>query len=108
MHFESKLKTKIMWARQPVKKATRYRRLGCFMPLQNIIKINPILDDSTIPSYFMEYIVYHEMLHAVYPPIHTGTKRVVHHKKFVAMEKQFPDYAKAKAWEKKEGKKKFF
>lgn len=107
-YFEAKLKTKIMWSRQPVKKATRYRRLGCFMPLQNVIKINPILDDSTIPAYFIDYIVYHEMLHAVYPPIKAGGKRVVHHKKFVSMEKTFPEYVKAKAWEKKEGKKKFF
>jgi predicted metal-dependent hydrolase len=97
-----------MWSRQGSKKATRYRRLGCFMPLQNIIKINPILDDISIPDYFIEYIVYHEMLHAVYPPILGAGKRVVHHKKFVEMEKKFPDYLKAKAWEKKEGKKKFF
>lgn len=78
------------------------------MPLQNIIKINPIMDDITIPAYFIEYIVYHEMLHAVYPPILGKGKRIVHHKKFIEMEKNFPDYAKAKAWEKKEGKKKFF
>lgn len=97
-----------MWSRQNTKKATRYRRLGSFMPMQNIIKINPILDDVTIPTYFIEYIVYHEMLHAVYPPIYGGGKRYIHHKKFVEMEKQFSEYREAKAWEKKEGKHKFF
>ena len=78
------------------------------MPLQNVIKINPILNDREVPDYFIEYIVYHEMLHAVYPPIRIGPKRAVHHKKFLEMEKTFPHYDIAKKWEKTLGKKKFF
>jgi predicted SprT family Zn-dependent metalloprotease len=106
--FSSKLQTKIFWARQSKTKARCYRRLGCFIPSQNIIKINPILNDKSIPDYFIRYIVYHEMLHAVYPPIYVGGRRYIHHKKFLEMEQAFPDYIKAKHWEKLEGKQKFF
>jgi hypothetical protein len=105
--FAQKLTTQIMWARQSAK-ARCYRRLGCYSPLQNLIKIHPLLDDQDIPEYFIEYVVYHEMLHAVYPPIKAYRRRAIHHRKFLEMEKIFPQYDKAKAWEKTEGKKKFF
>lgn len=108
MYFSGKLQTKIIWSRQAKTKARCYRRLGSFSPMQNLIRINPILDDSDVPDYFIEYIVYHEMLHAVYPPIAIGKRRWVHHKKFIEMEQTFPMYPQAKAWEKGEGKRKFF
>ncbi len=106
--FESKLSTQIIWARSAKAKASRYRRLGCYMPRLNLIKINPILDDLEVPDYFIEYIVYHEMLHAVCPPIKGIGRRRVHHKKFLEREKLFPSFEQAKAWEITEGRKKFF
>lgn len=106
--FSGKLQTKIIWARQAKNKARCYRRLGSYSPMQNLIRINPILDDREVPDYFIEYIVYHEMLHAVYPPISVGGRRWVHHKKFIEMEKTYPLYNQAKAWETSEGRRKFF
>ena len=107
-HFSLQLQTKIMWARGGQKKARCYRRLGSYTPTKDLIKVHPLLDDPEIPAYFIEYIVYHEMLHAVYPPIKGTERRYIHHQKFLEMERKFPKYQEAKVWEKSEGKKKFF
>lgn len=107
-YFENKIDAKITWARKNQKAARCYRRLGCFMPLKNLIKINPILDSLQIPAYFIAFIVYHEMLHAACPPIQSQGKRLVHHKKFKLKEKSFKDFEKAKVWEKEHARTVFF
>ncbi len=66
------------------------------------IRINSILDDSRVPQYFLEYIVYHEMLHAVCPSrMDTKGRCSVHTKEFREKEKLFPHYLLAREWEKK-------
>jgi predicted metal-dependent hydrolase len=106
--FSGGVEAKIVWARQPKKRARCYRRLGCYRPSLNLISINPILDDLKVPDYFIEYIVYHEMLHVLYPPIKVGRRRMIHHKNFLDHERAFPLYKEAKAWELQEGKRHFF
>jgi len=107
-YFDQKVTSLITWARKNPKAARAYRRLGCFIPHKNLIKINPILDSSQIPPYFIAYIVYHEMLHAVYPPIQTLGKTRIHHQKFKAKEKEFKDFLLAKSWEKQHARTVFF
>jgi len=108
-YFEKKIEAHITWTRHKVSGARRMRRLGCYVPHQNLIRISSLLDDAAVPPYFIEFIVYHEMLHVLHPPHqHFLEKRRIHHAKFREMEKQFPDYKKAKTWEKTEGRKKFF
>jgi hypothetical protein len=66
------------------------------------IRINPLLDDLQVPLYFVEFIVYHEMLHAVCPSrIDTHGRCFVHTEEFRQKERQYPHFAKAKEWEKK-------
>lgn len=65
------------------------------------IRINPLLDDRAVPLYFLEYIVYHEMLHAVCPAeISDQGRCTVHTKAFREKEKKFPRFEEAKVWEK--------
>ncbi len=65
------------------------------------IRIHPLLDDVEVPLYFLEFIVYHEMLHAVYPTVMDAMGRCsIHSKEFKEKERQFPDFKKAKEWEK--------
>lgn len=65
------------------------------------IRINPLLDDPEVPLYFLEYIVYHEMLHALCPSKMDGEGRCsVHPREFREKERQFPRYEEAKKWEK--------
>jgi hypothetical protein len=65
------------------------------------IKINPILDHTEIPLFFLEFVVYHEMLHAVCDPVTDSQGRTwVHTKEFKAKEKSHPFFESAKEWEK--------
>ena len=57
-----------------------------------------------MPRYYVQYIVYHEMLHASMrkelasaPP--TGKRRAVHTGRFKELESRFRDYARAMSWE---------
>jgi hypothetical protein len=66
------------------------------------IRINAILDDPQVPLYFLEFIVYHEMLHALCPSKMDSFGRCwVHTAEFRSKERQFPQYQAAKEWEKK-------
>ncbi len=62
-------------------------------------RINPILDNERVPYYFIEFVVYHEMLHAHIRVQKKNGRRSVHSKEFRDREKMFRDYEDAMAWE---------
>jgi hypothetical protein len=65
------------------------------------IRIHPILDDPQVPLYFLEFIVYHEMLHAVCSTkMSPGGRCSVHTPEFRERERQFPQFKQAMEWEK--------
>jgi len=74
-----------------------------------IIKISNIFQHVRLnripPRYFLEYVVYHEMLHFIFPAIYAKNKtELFHYKAFKDREKLFKDYKKAEVWEKSEGR----
>ncbi len=74
---------------------------GSYDKHRNQIRINPLLDDAAVPLYFVEFIVYHEMLHAVCPAkIDSRGAIRSHTREFRMQEKQFAEYDDAKEWEK--------
>lgn len=99
-YFQGKVRVKIEWSKRLTKAARAYRRLGSYYPQKKLIRVNPLLDSSDFPPYFISYIVYHEMLHHVYPPYRKKGKWQIHHPTFKKMEKEFEDYATVKQWEK--------
>jgi predicted metal-dependent hydrolase len=75
---------------------TRTRRiLGHYDPAHNAIVISRVFDQSAVPGYAVEYIVYHEMLHLKHPVRLRGSRRCVHSAEFQAEEKLFPQLAEA-------------
>lgn len=76
-------------------------RLGHFDPSHHMIIISRIFDDVKAPKLALEYVMFHEMLHLHYPVDHSGSRRCVHTPEFKAHEKQFPQFAEAKALLKK-------
>jgi hypothetical protein len=66
-----------------------------------VIKINPILDSDRVPRYFLEFVIYHEMLHADIGIEDGSGRRELHSREFRKREKLFRHYEKASAWEKK-------
>ena len=101
-YFEEKLSLPISWFGNPLREAKTRRTLGSFHFETGLIRIHRLLDHPHFPPYFISYVVYHEMLHSLVPPLKRRHKgRRIHHQKFVAMEKAFKEYHLAKEWEKK-------
>jgi len=73
-------------------------RLGHYDPAHNAIVVSRAFDDPRVPSYAVEYIVYHEMLHLKHPVKLRGSRRYVHSSDFQAEEKLFPHLNRAKAF----------
>jgi hypothetical protein len=71
-------------------------RLGHYDPAHNAIVISRVFDHPRIPTYVVEYIVFHEMLHLKHPVKLRGSRRCVHPKAFLEEEEMFPDLARAK------------
>lgn len=101
-YFDSALDVQgITWF-SPRKGSGRSVTLGQFDTQLKIVKINRILDSETCPDYFVDFVVFHEVLHAKIPPRFDTKRRrrVIHGPDFRAEEKTFKRYRCAKAWEK--------
>jgi|GEM_PF-344134 len=100
----------ITWGRRS--QGNRSIRFGSYDFDRKLIRIHPALDREWVPRYFVAFIIYHELLHALFPPIGgcegraegaqsggASRRRLVHTPEFNAMERRFPDYQKAMRWE---------
>ncbi len=95
---------RITWA--PQKTHTRKRvhslNFGSFSYSEQLIRVHPVLDNYFVPKYFIEYIIYHEMLHAIIKPSVSPTGYMCyHHDEFKKREMEFKHYHKAEKWQKK-------
>jgi hypothetical protein len=107
-YFDSKLDLEITWFASAERKARRHRKLGLYCFSEKLIKIHRLLDQPHFPLYFISYVVYHEMLHSVCPPLKSKRGRSsIHHCDFKKKEMEFSEYALAKRWE-EENKRLFF
>ena len=99
-YFDSKLDVQIGWFGKE-KKRRRHITFGQYMNDLKAIKIHKLLDDPFYPRFFVAFVVYHEMLHAVIPGYHDerGHYRL-HGPEFKAREKEFHAYRRARQWEK--------
>lgn len=96
-YFEGRLDLPIKWVGNRVSKARRVIKLGSYHLKTGQIRINRVLDKSDVPDYFVSYVVYHEMLHHLYPPYKGNRgRRKIHHEEFKQREKQFRDYVLVK------------
>lgn len=100
-YFQGRISCFITWSAKRPGRAARKRTLGSYNRHTNIIRISPLLDRRTAPAYFVEFVVYHEMLHADMEPNKTNGRRSVHCKEFRRRERMFRHYEKAIAWEKR-------
>ncbi len=93
-YFSGRLKCSVIWSR-PVPRRGRVRRsvrYGSYVRATQTVRINPVLDDTRVPRQFVEYIVFHEMLHDAVPPETANGRHIVHTRNFKRLEKQFPSY----------------
>lgn len=100
-YFDGKVNAKITWGKKNSrkKKLVRTRLLGNYCQKDHLIRINPILDRAEVPVYYIEFIVYHEMLHAFLGIKKVNGRRAAHTKEFKEKERLFLKYKEAIQWE---------
>lgn len=99
-YFDGTVTALITWSIKSPRRTVKRRTLGSHSSQTDTIRINPVLDSVKVPSYFIEFIVYHEMLHAHMGVHKKNGRRYVHSKEFRERERMFRDYERAMAWEK--------
>ncbi len=100
-YFRSRLRDyRVVWGRRRRRRPKEYLVLGTIQEEDRVIRINPQLDQPWVPSWFLRYILYHEMLHSVVPeePLGRGRRRV-HTEEFNRRERLYPGYRRARRWE---------
>ncbi len=100
-YFNNRLrKYAITWGQRRRRRPESYIVFGSIQEEDRLIRIHPLLDREFVPRWYVEYVVYHEMLHAFVPDKYDSAgRRIVHHEGFLAREKKFRNYNRAIAWE---------
>ena len=107
-YFNGELELGITWFGSWGRNCRSRVTFGQYHDNLRLIKINRILDDPFFPEFFVRFILYHEMVHAVVTGyVDERGRFCIHGKAFKERERQFEHYEKAAAWEKR-NKKHFF
>lgn len=88
--FKGKIEARIGWS--PNRSRTL---LGHYDSAHGTITISRWFDSPSVPRYVVDYLVYHEMLHVLFPVERNGDRRVVHSAEFRRAERKFPAYEQA-------------
>jgi hypothetical protein len=99
-YFASGIDARITWGTRANKRRRRTSiKMGSYSVEDRLIRIHPALDRRFVPRYFLEWIVYHEMLHQVHDiPVVDG-RRQFHTPEFLDQERMFEHYERARLWE---------
>ena len=99
--FEGVIQAPIAWTEGHRYRRFRHITYGSYDRTGPLIRINRLLDSPEVPLLFIEFIVYHEMLHAVCLPYLDSQGRMrFHTAEFRRREALHPHFAFAKEWEK--------
>ncbi len=98
-YFRGRLRGyKVMWGRRRRHRPREYFVFGTIQEEDRVIRINPSLDQPFVPLWFLQYVLYHEMLHSVVPDETVrGGRRRVHTDEFNRREREFPSYRRAQS-----------
>lgn len=96
LYFDNKLTITVKWSNRAPVRAKSSVLLGSFSPKNKSITLSRRLDHPRIPLFFVEHVLFHEMLHSVFPT----EKHKMHTEKFRQYERMHPDYERAREWEK--------
>ena len=91
-YFDGNLRRpRLGWSARPWRS-----QYGCFDPSLDQIVMNNRLDRPNVPSYAVEFILYHEMLHVKHPLRAAACGLQAHSAEFRAEEKRFKHYERAR------------
>ncbi len=115
-YFGGQVQAVITWGqragRRGARDGVRPRRttikLGSYDAIDRLIRVNPSLDRTWVPRYFVAFVVYHEMLHHVIPARNARDgegalldRRILHPPEFRERERRFRNYERAILWERR-------
>lgn len=99
-YFGGRVEACITWGPRTRRRPRRRSiKLGSYTAEEKLIRIHPVLDAADVPRFFVEWIVYHEMLHQVHEMPVVDGRRIYHTPAFRRAEAQFERYAEAVLWE---------
>ena len=101
MFFGGSMRVPITWGRGSGRARRGGITFGSYDPVLRLIRIHPVLDRVDVPLYFLESVVYHEMLHHHLGGVTDRSGRTVYHSRaFRTAEARYPRHADALRWEK--------
>jgi len=83
----------LLWSERPSR-----RTLGRYDSTHRAIVISKILDSPRTPAFVIDYVLYHEMLHAKHPSRAEDCRWVSHPREFRLDERRFEAYREATKW----------
>ena len=99
-YFDGRLRVAITWGKSNPSRRRSSIDFGSYDKTKRIIRVNPSLDRPFVPRFFVEFVVYHEMLHAALGYRETSNgRRSLHSARFREEERQFRFYRSALRWE---------
>ena len=99
-YFGGTIDARITWGQRCGKPRRRNSiKMGSYSVEERLIRVHRSLDRAFVPRYFVEWIVYHEMLHQVHRACVVNGRRQFHTRAFLQDEASFEHYAMARAWE---------
>lgn len=98
--FDGKIDAAITWGARTGRPRRRQSiKMGSYSVEERLIRMHRSLDRSFVPQFFVEWIVFHEMLHQVHDIKVKNGRREFHSKAFMADEARFDRYEQARTWE---------
>ena len=99
--FAGSLRVPVTWGRGSGRARRGGLTFGSYDPVLSLIRVHPVLDRREVPLYFLESVLYHEMLHHHLGGVPDRSGRTVYHsRQFREAEALYPRYHDALAWEK--------
>lgn len=89
-YFPAAGRPQIHWGRKIGRKKRRSIRLGSYDRPSATIRIHPFLNTPAVPRFFIQSILYHEMLHHMLGPAHD--------RRFHRQERRFRFHREAREW----------
>ena len=112
-YFGGQVQAVITWGQRGARRVSGTARrtsmkLGSYDAIDRLIRVNPSLDRTWVPRYFVAFVVYHEMLHHVIPARNARDasgellgRRILHPPEFRERERRFRNYERAITWERR-------
>lgn len=93
-YFDGEMNKPVLtWSQRRARKI-----LGHHDAAHNTITISKTLDSPDVPEWFVEYILFHEMLHIKHPARIIKGRRYYHTSAFRTEEQSYPRYQQAQEW----------